>query len=118
MWVRDNDKYEAKEFLIETAKELIENMDDIDVIYDLPGMRIPQDTHVTIRLLNNTLAVAQEFKSKIAEMVSRSEQFVIKETIADDGERYVDLIFSVFNVETFDPNLHATTEDLREVGLL
>ena len=118
MWIRNVDKYNAKESIIKNADKLLDLPDDIAVDYDFPGLKIPQDVHVIVKLLNNTMAVSHDMKKILADMINAAEAFIIKEGTSESGAPCIDLVFSVYEVETYDPNEVPSEEVLKEVGLL
>ena len=118
MWVLDTEKEKKKNKLIAMAEELLELPERIEISYDFPGMRVPQDVHVIVKLLDRSIAVSNSMKIMLTDMMNLSEQFMISEGQAENGSRCIDLVFSIFEVEKYDPDKHATEEDLKEAGLL
>lgn len=117
MWVRDNEKYKAKEFIIKNADELHDLPEQIDIEYDFPGLREPQDTHVTVKLLDNSLAVANRMKDTLVKMISKADAFIVKEGTAKDGSPCIDLVFSVYNVEKYESEV-PSDDVLKDLGLM
>ena len=118
MWVRNEEKYLAKEFIVNNAEEFLALPEQIEIDYDFPGLKIPQDNHIIIKLVDKSIATGGDIKKLLAKMIEKADAFIIQEGTTKSGQPCTDLIFSIYEVDTYDPNIKVPKEALEELGLL